>query len=491
MINHINSNGNIYGFSSLDYPLNTGMRTNIDLEFIWSTLNTEPVDLHEFKQIPNGNYMGFINEYRQGPIPEDNYMTEYFRIIGYQADGITSEFPWYGQKIVEWNANHEIIWSWSPFEYFSMSDYDNYEGTWYNAWVNQEHDWMHSNAFHFDDTENVIYVSHRHLSRITKIAYPSGEVIWNMGLPEEYMPSGDQHICSDLLFSFQHNIQLLDDGDLIFFDNGNLSDMLLGDEYPTSRIRRIKVIDNSYCETIWQYDLPLNLHGLGMGSVQLLDNGNYSIYTFGSGLNDPEPSIIEVTPEKEIIWKMSGDNNVAWYRSYEIPELHSDAFSVIAQNYISNNNINSILIIDDLISFSIYNNSSYHQQYKYIFSDLIDGFVPMFLFDEGEISIEPYSSFNLSFITNDLSNIDSTQVLLSIWPAYHENSIKELQFSISRNNILNGDINNDDIVNILDIIALINIILNFNDDILEADLNGDAVINILDVILLVNNILEE
>ena len=35
------------------------------------------------------------------------------------------------------------------------------------------------------------------------------------------------------------------------------------------------MIDDSYCETIWQYDLPANLHGLGMGSVQLLENGNY------------------------------------------------------------------------------------------------------------------------------------------------------------------------------------------------------------------------
>ena len=42
---------------------------------------------------------------------------------------------------------------------------------------------------------------------LSKISYPSGEVVWNMGLPSEYMASGDEHICTDLLFSFQHNIQ--------------------------------------------------------------------------------------------------------------------------------------------------------------------------------------------------------------------------------------------------------------------------------------------
>ena len=73
--------------------------------------------------------------------------------------------------------------------------------------------------------------------------------------------------------------------------------MLMGDSSPTSRIRRIRVIDNSYCETIWEYELPPNLFGKAAGSVQLLDNGSYLINTFGTG------SVIEVTPEKEIIWK--------------------------------------------------------------------------------------------------------------------------------------------------------------------------------------------
>ena len=57
---------------------------------------------------------------------------------------------------------------------------------------------------HFDEKESVIYVSNRHLSRISKIAYPSGEVIWNMGLPGEY-GTGNNNICTDLLFSFLSN----------------------------------------------------------------------------------------------------------------------------------------------------------------------------------------------------------------------------------------------------------------------------------------------
>ena len=185
---------------------------------------------------------------------------------------------------------------------------------------------MHSNAFHLIENESVIYVSHRHLSRISKIAYPSGEVIWNMGRPDGF-GTGSENICTDLGFSFQHNIQLLEDGSLLFFDNGNISTILNeGDNSPTTRIRRVRVIDNSYCQTEWEYVLPANLFGAGMGSVQLLDNGNYLIYTFGNGMGQQEPTLREVNSDKEVIWNYQGDINAAWYRTYKIPSLHPEIF---------------------------------------------------------------------------------------------------------------------------------------------------------------------
>ena len=411
MLNHINEYGNISGYSGLNYPYNTGTKINFDLDFLWSAPTPEiQVDMHEFKQISNGNYMGFQNVYAVGPIPSDNFMTANFQALGYQADGVTPEFPWFGQKIVEWNSDHEVVWSWNPFDHFTMDD-QAYGGTWWDSFNEGSHDWMHSNAFHFDEEESVIYVSHRHLSRISKIAYPSGDVIWNMGLPAEYN-TGENNICTELGFSFQHNIQLLDDGSLLFFDNGNLSEMLLGDSNPTTRIRRIRVIDNSYCETIWEYELPPNLYGSAAGSVQLLDNGNYSIYTIASG------SVIEVTPEQEIIWKHTGNINSAWgwyYRAYKIPSIHPDAFSVIADNYtVDENNNNIIQISGNSLDFTIINKSGYSLPYRYMFSDLMDGGDQLFNYDEGSVDIEPYGSAELSFTVNSDAEITSTQIMLAV-----------------------------------------------------------------------------
>ena len=61
------------------------------------------------------------------------------------------------------------------------------------------------------------------------------------------------------------------------------------------------------------------------------------------------------------------------------------------------------------------------------------------------------------------------------------------------NDWINGDINNDSVINILDIVSIVNIILEiYNPDEcqqLSSDLNSDSIVNILDIILIVNIIL--
>ena len=475
-MNHINKFGQLYGVNG------QGVQFNYDQEIIWATPLGTDIDSHEVKQIPNGNYMAFVPIYQQGPIPQGDW-TGLFQSFGYAADGTTNEYPWMGLRIVEWDKETgQEVWNWDPFEHFTMEDHDLYGGMWWDAAFNGRFDWMHTNAFHFDNEESVIYVSHRHLSRISKIAYPSGEVIWNIGLPSEYN-TGENNICTDLLFSWQHHIQLLDNGDLLFFDNGNLSEMLLGDSNPTTRIRRIRVNNNNGCETIWQYELPQSLFGAGMGSVQLLENGNYSIYTYGNGLNEGECSIFEITPEQEIVWKITSQNqNSAWYRSYKIPSLHPNAFSIVADRYkINENNETIIELVNNTLSFTLYNKSGYNQIYNYVLNDN-NG---MFTNEEGEIAVEAYSNLEFEFQTQS-SNINESNINLSIWPVYHEYSKKDLSFLIY-NNLL-GDINNDGLINVIDVVLVVNIILdNVNNSL--ADLNNDGNIDVLDIVLIINIIL--
>ena len=56
-----------------------------------------------------------------------------------------------------------------------------------------------------------------------------------------------------------------------------------------------------------------------------------------------------------------------------------------------------------------------------------------------------------------------------------------------------GDLNNDGIINILDIVTLVNIVIDNPDisdqELCSADMNGDGIINILDIVTLVNLII--
>ena len=59
---------------------------------------------HELIKLPDGNYLGLIEETRIGPIPFGPWTT-LFQALGYQANSFTPEFPWVGDKIVVWDKD--------------------------------------------------------------------------------------------------------------------------------------------------------------------------------------------------------------------------------------------------------------------------------------------------------------------------------------------------------------------------------------------------
>ena len=65
------------------------------------------------------------------------------------------------------------------------------------------------------------------------------------------------------------------------------------------------------------------------------------------------------------------------------------------------------------------------------------------------------------------------------------NNIISRKFSSS----VTGDVNGDDIVNVIDIVVTINLILTGNEYLSSADQNSDGIVNVLDIVQLVNIIL--
>jgi len=478
LLNYVSKSGQLFGKSST-----SGIHFDFNQNIVWQSPPNTPIDLHEVQQLPNGNYISFVPIFQSGPIAQGDW-TNSFQDLGYEADGVTIEFPWLAQRIVEWDKDTgQELWSWNAFDYIDMNQYDKQAELWWDAYISGRFDWLHSNSFYFDESESAIYISIRHLNQITKIAYPSGEIIYSIGLSEEFDTGSEHNICNDLRFSWQHHVQLMEDGDLLFFDNGNLSRELLGDEYRTSRIRKIKVNDDLTCDISWQYDLPENLYGHGTGSVQLLDNDNYLIYTQG-GYEDC--SIFELSQNNEIVWTAeASDPTSSIYRAYKIPSMYPDAFSLIVNGLTQDFTGSIVELSGSNLDFNLTNHSGYKNTYIYSFrnpgNDWFDDI-------DGTIILDPYESQTLSFISNQIN--DETEVRIEIYPENHKNSLKQMVLDLVKSDTLNGDINNDGRLTIEDLILIVNMVLDLASNQNEADINGDGGVNIIDISLLLNIILD-
>ena len=122
-MNYISPYGELYGVND-----GGGIKFNFNHENLWETPAGTDIDSHEVKQIPNGNYMAFVPTFQLGPIPIGPW-TNMAQNFGYTADGVTNEFWWMGLRIVEFDKDtQQEVWSWEPFENFSMNDYDQYGG---------------------------------------------------------------------------------------------------------------------------------------------------------------------------------------------------------------------------------------------------------------------------------------------------------------------------------------------------------------------------
>ena len=122
-----------------------------------------------------------------------------------------------------------------------------------------------------------------------------------------------------------------------------------------------------------------------------------------------------------------------------------------------------------------------------IFEDLdSDGLPEMIYGDEGAnlhaLKADDSSYSKFSYYSGDY------------WNIYRNNNLRN-GYYVSESSCLSGDINNDAIINILDIVNLLNIIIDELDlseqEQCSADVNSDGIINILDIVLLVNTIIEE
>ena len=130
-------------------------------------------------------------------------------------------------------------------------------------------DFDHPNAITIDLDGNYI-VSWRNLDALTKINASTGALMWTLASPLSALTS-DFTIVGDPSngFSAQHCARIIDNGNLLLFDNGT--------SHPTavSRAVEYKLDESAHTATmVWQFHHAPEIYTQFTGSVQRLQNGN-------------------------------------------------------------------------------------------------------------------------------------------------------------------------------------------------------------------------
>jgi len=164
-----------------------------------------------------------------------------------------------GFLIQELDENKNVIFQWRSLDYISVLDAAPEIDL-----TAQVIDYIHTNSICVDFDGNLI-ISSRNLNEITKISRQTGELIWRLG------GKGNQFsfVNEEYEFYRQHDARRLQNGNILFFDNGN---------YHTPQFSR--AVEYSLDETnfvatkVWQYRNNPDYYTSAMGSARRLSNGN-------------------------------------------------------------------------------------------------------------------------------------------------------------------------------------------------------------------------
>ncbi len=249
---------------------------------------------HECSRLPNGHLLTMVFEHRNFP-------------------GMTpSDFL--GDRIIEMDRHtYEVRGEWNTFDHFSLGDLQSQ----FSA-----DDWTHGNAAVYNEADDSVYFSARHLSRITRIDWTTKNVVYSLGAD---FPSGHT-VAGAGLFTFQHAPEIQPNGNILLFNNGNFDEPLT-DPRQSSAVE-IAVNDplNPTAATVaWRYDMVDDIgdpvFAPFLGDADRQPNGNTLMVAGPNGL------IYEVDSASQLVWKLQVGSpfpDGAVYRAERIEKLVVD-----------------------------------------------------------------------------------------------------------------------------------------------------------------------
>ncbi len=220
-----------------------------------------PAQHHDFHRLANGN-TAFIGFERFRPDSID-------RLRGGIPGTEMADGGVLGDYIREVDADGETAWEWHAQDDMEIEDYPIFS-------LNVREEFSHANSL-FPLPNGDYLVSFRRNSWIFIIDRETRKVRWRK---------------NDYGWGGQHDAQMLDNGNILFFANGQFGDN-------TSHCSRVIELDPETGEEEWVYqgDPPWTFYSPHISGAQRLWSGNTLIC---EGLWE---RIFEVTPEGDVVWE--------------------------------------------------------------------------------------------------------------------------------------------------------------------------------------------
>lgn len=307
---------------------------------------------HEIVMLPNGNLMTLSRDMREiDGFPEP--------ICDDEEEEFGGAYQVVTDTVVEFEPDGSVVNEWSLFD--MVSPLDNLEvirpAEFCGSYLEEEYpdmdarDWTHANAAVLDTARNAVLISVRHLDQVFAVRYqddetgPAGELMWRLG------EGGDFTLTEGEWFIHPHAPQVLDDGSIVIYDNGNrrpgtsLDDP---DNLPYSRAVQYEIdMEERTATQVWEHraDSPGEaVYAPFVGDADVLE-GETVLITHG-GLLDPvahSPQTEGVTPWARVIEVdyetgeevfdlrvKDPEGEAGWiiYRAERIPTIYPDGYTV-------------------------------------------------------------------------------------------------------------------------------------------------------------------
>jgi outer membrane protein assembly factor BamB len=223
--------------------------------------------------------------------------------LGGQADQLVA-----GHTILRQSPSGTVEFWWSAWDHFSVRDWVAIPP---NLAQLTSIDFDHPNSLEIDRDGNYI-VSFASLTEITKLDAGTGQILWRFGGRHSQFT-----LVGDPLggFGIQHDVRVLDNGDLLLYDNGMFHTP------PQSRAVEYRLDTRLMTATlVWEYRHTPAVFTPFVGSVQRYQNGNTLVGFGAAGL------VTEVAPDGRVVWEgrltVAGRPLTIFYRMRRLRSLY-------------------------------------------------------------------------------------------------------------------------------------------------------------------------